>query len=897
MLLLKEYQQRALDALRVYFADCARLKDGHRAYENVSRRTLGVHVDYREAFPDESGLEGLPYVCLRIPTGGGKTLVACHAVSIAARDLLHADAGLVLWLVPSNAIRHQTLIALRDRSHPYRQALDATCGRVNVMDVAEALYVTRASLDAETTIIVSTMQAFRVEDTEGRKVYEDSGYLMGHFAGLPSACLEKTQKFDDGTPVRSLANILCVRRPIVIVDEAHNSRTPLSFDTLRRFDPSCIIEFTATPDREKNPSNVLQSVSAAELKAEQMIKMPIRLEARPDWKDLLADATACLNRLEETARLERQQTGEYLRPIMLIQAQAHSKSADTLSVETVKEALILDYKIPEEEIAIATGAKNEIEGVELRSPQCRIRYIITMQALREGWDCPFAYILCSIAETRSTTCVEQILGRLMRLPQATPKQNDALNMAYAFVSSPHFGEAARMLVDGLVQNGFERQEARDLIIESRGTQAGELFDDFMGTLTLSLPEVPKTECLSPGTTSKIVVHVAPDGETGPAAKLTFQGVMTTHERDELQSCLTTDEAKARIELLYRRTNGMPDIDIETAFTPIQFSIPVLAIRQGSLLEQFEDTHLIDHPWDLSKCDALLERDEYSGKRSESEQWEIDVTENGKVTREFISRLQGQMLLFSGHEDWSVADLVRWLDKNIPHGDIPPAETGLFLTHAVQSLIEQRRVPLEHLIRDKYRLKEALINKIDVHRSVERDKAYQLILDPSCETPLVVSPELCLTLDSQQYAPSTLYRGGFIFKKHLFKEIGDLSPQGEEFECAQYIDGLDAVEVWVRNLERRSDSFWLQTRTHKFYPDFVCKLKDGRCLVVEYKGEHLLEHAKEKEDLGELWEKLSDGQCLFVMPTARDFDAISKKIATPPGWKTARGAQPVQPDML
>ena len=283
MLVLKEYQQRALDALKEYFVECVRTDDANTAFYSSTLKTFGTGIPYNPV----KELPRLPYVCLRIPTGGGKTLVACHSISIAARDLLQADNPVVLWLVPSNAIREQTLIALKKKGHPYRQALESKSGAVNVLDIEEALYVKRADMDAGTTIIVSTMQAFRRDDTIGLRVYRDSGYLMDHFSGVPDGILAELDKGEGGYVFHSLANVLRLRHPVVIVDEAHNARTSLTFETLARFEPSCIIEFTATPDRENNPSNILHTVSAAELKAEEMIKMPIHLQTQPDWKELI----------------------------------------------------------------------------------------------------------------------------------------------------------------------------------------------------------------------------------------------------------------------------------------------------------------------------------------------------------------------------------------------------------------------------------------------------------------------------------------------------------------------------------------------------------------------------------------------------------------------------------
>jgi type III restriction enzyme len=242
MLILKDYQQRSLESLQDYFHLCKQSQDADTAFYLLTRRNLGRGVPYQPV----EGLPGLPYVCLRIPTGGGKTLVACHAAGIAARDLLQTEHALVLWLTPSNVIRDQTLAALLDRNHPYRQAAEASLGAVTVMSVSDALYMQPATLNSSTTIIVGTIQAFRVDNTEGRKVYDPAGALMSHFSAIPEE-LKIGLEHTNGEPKKSLANVLYMRRPIVIVDEAHNARTPLSFETLARFHPACIIEFTATP--------------------------------------------------------------------------------------------------------------------------------------------------------------------------------------------------------------------------------------------------------------------------------------------------------------------------------------------------------------------------------------------------------------------------------------------------------------------------------------------------------------------------------------------------------------------------------------------------------------------------------------------------------------------------
>jgi type III restriction enzyme len=873
MLALKDYQCWALDALRAYFQECSRAGNASTAFYTVTGQTLGRNIPYNEV--DE--LPGLPYVCLRIPTGGGKTIVACHSLGIAAQELMQTERPLALWIVPSNAILEQTVKALRSRRHPYRQAVEAALGAVSIFEVQEALSLKRAQLDGEAAIIVATMQAFRVEDTIGRRVYRDSGELMEHFSGLPPHVTAALEHGEHGNVLHSLANVLRLRRPVVIVDEAHNARTSLSFATLARFQPSCIVEFTATPARKDHASNVLFSASAADLKAAQMIKLPIRLETRPDWNELLADAVHCRNGLEQAALLEQQQTGEHIRPVMLIQAQARRKGQETLTVDAVKHCLLHDCRIPEEQIALATGETKELDGIDLSQKDVPVRYIITVQALREGWDCPFAYVLCSLAESRSATAVEQILGRILRLPGAARKTQESLNAAYAFAKSESFSEIAGALTDALVQNGFEKQEAADLIVQGGLEQQRLPFEQsFMGVTTVAMPEPPKLDSLPEAVRRK----VAYDPEK---RRLSFTGAMSGQEREEIRAVCMTAEGRAGIDRAFFISTGKEPESRSPSEQNIPFAVPLLSIRQGNLFEPFEETHFLDYPWKLADCDALLTEEEYSAVRLEGELGEIDITEQGRIAAKFIAGVQGRQLeLFRADKNWSAAALVHWLDRNIPHPDIDPADSGIFLTRLVLTLSDQRGLALEQLVLDKYRLRKAAERKISLHRQTARRRAHQAALF-SRPADVAVSPDICFAFaaDPRRYAFSKPYKGRHLFQKHYYPEIGDLEDKGEEFECAQFIDRLEEVAFWVRNPARRpGQSFWLQTATDKFYPDFVCKLKDGRTAAVEYKGGHLSsnEDAKEKKALGELWAARSGGACLFVMPMNRDYAAVKRAFA-------------------
>ncbi len=414
----KSYQRAVLESVERYFRACHQYGDADTAFYRVTRELWDQGIPYRGIDGFDAGM---PYFCLRVPTGGGKTWLAAKSVALANTHLLRCEHSVILWLVPSNAIREQTLKALKDLKHPYHAAL-REAGPVTVLDLDEARSVTPATLDTSTTIIVCTRQAFQVDDTESRKVYESSGALMPHFQNLAAEQKAMLDRDANGIAPYSLVNALRLRRPFVIVDEAHNSRTPLSFDTLARFAPSGIMELTATPDTQITPSNVLHSVSVAELKAQEMIKLPILLRTESEWEKCLHYALDQREQLQAAADEERKTGGEYLRPLVLIQAEPRSRRHETLDVDAVRRALIERFHVPAEEIVVATGDERGLEKIDaeyehgIADHRCPVKFVITQQALAEGWDCPSAYVLVSVAELHSPKAVEQLLGRVLRQP-------------------------------------------------------------------------------------------------------------------------------------------------------------------------------------------------------------------------------------------------------------------------------------------------------------------------------------------------------------------------------------------------------------------------------------------------------------------------------------------------
>lgn len=450
---LKKYQKKTLEQLQNYILESRRYPKDKAA----GVAFMIIRTDAQDRFPKEyhwiPEIGRSPFVCIKVPTGGGKTLIAAYAVGIIYSDYLgeRADKGLVMWYVPSDAIRTQTLEHLRNRNHPYRKVLDQQFhNSVKVLDLSEAKSIQKDDLIENLCIVVSTLSAFRRNDKEWLKAYQDNGSLMGHFEELDSAKIDFLDKDESGEIIYSLVNVIKLHNPLVVVDEGHNVQTELSFDMLKEVNPSFVLEFTATP---RAKSNVLVDISAKALKEEKMIKMPIYLANKTPWQDTIYEGIEKLKDLEKRTKKIK---GEYIRPIMLIQAEQEKESQKKVFVDKIYKFLTEEAKIAPEEIAIQTSKRKELPDREiLLSRKCPIRYIITVNALREGWDCPFAYVLVSVSNLGARLSVEQTIGRIMRLPNAQEKSDQSLNSAYIFASTKNFNQASEMVIKGLQENGYE----------------------------------------------------------------------------------------------------------------------------------------------------------------------------------------------------------------------------------------------------------------------------------------------------------------------------------------------------------------------------------------------------------------------------------------------------------
>jgi type III restriction enzyme len=901
---LKTFQKNTLAVLARYLEQARLTDDPQQAFMAVARDPYGRVPLYRRV----PGLEGVPYVCLRLPTGGGKTIVAAHAIRTAARSYIEKEFPVVLWLVPTNTIRLQTADALKNTAHSYRQALDdAFEGRVAVFDIADIDNLRPADLADRVCVIVGTIQTLRVEKTEGRDVYAHKEALESHFTRLashvtlsesasqgvsrrdtsegsgsrdasahttglsmtPQALRPDLERFADGPNAGqvkySFANLLSIHRPLVIVDEAHNARTGLTFDVLKRVAPACIIELTATPDTDpRTGSNILHRVSASELKAEALIKLPIVLVEHPTgWQDAVRDALLTRARLAELAAREP----DYIRPLLLIQAENRDKPAN---VEAVKKYLIEDEKIAAERIAIATGDQRELDGINLFDPACPIEVIITVQALKEGWDCSFAYVFCSTANISASRDVEQLLGRVLRMPYARRRQAPDLNKAYAHVASASFGQAARELEDSLVNRmGFEEIEAAGAIESPPPPAQAALFDDLPlfaqpapPTVTLTVDRVPDLAGLTPQEQAAITVRQLAAGNV----QVELRGDITAALADRLGSAVPEALRPVLREQVaqYQVSRGQAGQEPRRQ----HFAVPRLCVYVQGELELAERELFLDAAgWNLLDCGAELADFHFNDA---AKTFEFDVDGN-RVVYQFRGDQQLELPHVAGQ--WTVGGLVQWLDKELRQPDIRQEVLQRWLLDAVAYLMDRQRLDLPALARAKFILVRALGEQIRACRETAAQRGYQeLLFGPQAAVETSYIYEFRYEPDIYPAPAGSLCRSGYKWQKHFYPVPGELEAKGEEFECAQTLDLFPAIKRWVRNLERQPDaSFWLPTATDRFYPDFVAELADGRLLVVEYKGGLTAQtrDTDEKRLIGEKWEEKSAGRGLFLIAEKRD----------------------------
>ncbi len=749
---LKSYQLTALETLGS-FARAAQVKGPALAFRELVGRPYS---------PDPFG--EVPCVCLRIPTGGGKTLLAAHAVRVLARDWRATDAPVTVWLVPSDTIRSQTLKALQTTGHPYRDALESSYGSgLRVCVLEDLAHIAPSDWNQQAVVVVATIQSFRIDDTDKRNVYSFSESFERHFKGcdearlrvlhgLPDAVVTDEEAAADTTAVLrgfvgqarwSLANWLALHEPLLIVDEAHNTKTDKSFTALKRLNPSAILELTATPIPSR--TNVLYHVSAQELASEAMIKLPIVLAEHPQgWQQAVFAAVQSQRALESEAIKDEAAGRGYVRPIVLFQAQNENDEAPP---EVLRTYLEHELHIPAAQIKVATGNTRELEGLDLAARDSPVRYVITVQALREGWDCPFAYVLCSLQKLSSATAVEQLLGRVLRMPYAKARGRAALNRAYAHVCEARFSDAASQLADRLINNmGFEALDVASMIAPP---SALLLFDG---------EQMPTSSAPAPITTTFAAIAPTPELQAVPGVSFPQdagqrQVMMTGHICAEVEELLLAqvagkgkkqEQARQLIQDKVAQHNALVAAQLAPASRGERFApVPSLGYRtskQGELWPLERAAVLETAELDLLSAHAIA----LPGFQivEQSNTFEIYV-KDAKVR---LRPADASQIAFDyGSSTITADDLVRWLDQSLYQKlpELTQSQRTAYFAAVVNHLMHERGLSVVALAKARFKLAQDLESKVrDLQDAAATTQFRQLVLEqtwviePDWEHPVV-----------------------------------------------------------------------------------------------------------------------------------------------------------------
>ncbi|MFC7459510.1 DEAD/DEAH box helicase family protein [Hydrogenophaga defluvii] len=733
----------------------------------------------------DGACRAIPNVCLKVPTGGGKTLLAAASVARVFSAYLNQHTGLVLWVVPNEAIYRQTLKTLSDRDHPYRQMLNvAGAGRVKILEKNSPL--SRLDVESHLCVMVLMLQSAARQSKETLRFFRDRGNVLGflpreddieaHWAllrevpnldayGSPWQGAEQVRAQKGSIVKSSLGNVMRLLRPMVVIDEGHHAYSENALSTLDGFNPSFMLELSATPrvaSAKGRGSNILVDVRGTDLDEAEMIKLPIHVEVRrwADWQACLAASLHQLDALQREADMLQAETARYIRPILLVQVErtgADMRDAGFIHAEDAK-AHLLQLGLNERQIAIKTSEKDDLkqpENIDLMSPQCEVRAIITKQALQEGWDCPFAYVLSALAAGRNPAAMTQLVGRILRQPQVTKTGREALDACYVQCFDAKTSDVVKSIKQSLEGEG-------------------------MGDLA-------------------VAVHGDAAAMEKPERRIPLK------RRDELSALrifvpkVTWAEAgEARRELVY-------ESDVLARLDWTALNVDALAATWAPDLQPGGAQHLMI---DLS----ILSRHAFAQQTQDAAQTE--TLDRSRVVRSLLDLAPNAWLVW----DWVDQVFGRLTKQGLAQS---------VLARSVSSLSERLRIDIE---KERDRLAQAVFNRLVDEGLVQfslRADATDFELPRQAELVLASQPPVLQRPDARAVEKSLLEPA-----LHT-PDMNDL-----EVAFAGYLDQKAALRWWHRNVAK--SQYGLQGwKRHKVYPDFVFGVvnQNGqtRTVVMETKG--------------------------------------------------------------
>ena len=858
---LKNYQIQVIRDLERFLELLIEKQSISSAYSTLWNEK-GVNVGIDGMPPYKTELAGVPQVCFKVPTGGGKTFLAANSIKPIFDSMPHIHPKAVVWLVPSDAILTQTYRTLTDKNHDYRKKIDVDFGnKVEIYSKQQLLNgqnFNPTSVSDNLSVFVLSYDSFRTSKKDGRKAYQENGSLLPfvRFKQDSGSLLEDTDE-------TALIQVIRKLNPVVIVDESHHATSKLSKEMLQNFNPSFVLDLTATP---KNGSNIISFVDARQLKAENMVKLPVIVYNRKSQEDVFVSAISLRRKLENEAVEEQKNGGRYIRPIVLFQAQPRTND-DSTTYDKIKHTLI-DMGIPESEIAIKTADRDELKNIDLSSKDCSIRYIITVNALKEGWDCPFAYILATVANRTSSIDVEQILGRILRLPNTRKNKREVLNLSYVITSSNAFYATLDKVVAGLNAAGFTSKDYR---IDDYVEQDTEFPVEQAGNIQTEL----KLDNDVTDDTNNVSDEIDPlniDFVREQISPFVNNDNMESQSQSEVNDVVTDmlDHAKTQNELYWQdfeKTeeylpvppevgNKMKHYKINQLYASEagQLEIPQFMIETGrSLFSEHE--HQVLTKENLYAGFSLLDKDTVIDFDSiDSEIARIDIDDSDALPKAW--KLQG----FDSQNvkqwfDEQPSDrkmrlckdmIIKKLSKNNAIND---RDLEVYVDRIIQNLTEDQLTDMEqtpgiYVLKINKKV-NSLLNeyaKKMFFEWVEQDKI-------SCQSSYKLPKEISPT-ETIASIPKSLYNEEEKFDTEYERKV------------VMELSSLNNIKWWHRNMARKG--FAINGAVNA-YPDIMVRTESGKLLLIETKGDQLENsESREKAETGAKWAEMAGRMYKYYM---------------------------------
>ena len=856
---LKNYQQDVLNDLTDYIQTLKEVGSLSKAFSSFWK-SRGIHpLQHGDPtfHPYCDTMKGTPNITVKVPTAGGKTFIACNALATIFDAMPMGKTKAVTWFVPSDTILKQTYQNLKNPQHPYRQKIDTLFnGRVEVYDKQALLYGQNFNpivVEEQLSIFVLSIQSFASKSTDKRLVYSENEHLTEFVKTYTSG-----EKRIEGADESSLIQVIAHLNPVIIIDESHNFEGNLRIDTLSNINPCFVLNLTATP-REK--SNIISFVSPARLKNENMVKLPVMVSNYQNHTDVINTAISLRKNLEDIAKEEESLGGDYIRPIVLFQAQPKHDN-DEATFINIKNNLV-KAGIPEEEIKIKTANLNELKSIDLMSRNCPVRYIITINALKEGWDCPFAYILASTANRSSKIDVEQILGRILRQPYTRQHGNTLLNMSYVLTSSANFHTTIDTVVESLKLSGYSKHDYVTADTKNGNFIQPESRLNFRNDEVLKLSYVNRPEESEPSdwefnsediilpssnekeeTLSEATTMLIKKAESmSQQYELDIKESLNNSTSEEVMQKITTYTIQDRYKPFVESIN-LPQFCIKVIkgndiFGTIKGYIP---LTQEALLEDFC----------LSKEDKHID---FSYNTTNIRKIDIDKNDENNIIAVSINEKEALMLdkFYGSMNDKNkiIQHLSKTITNNITRDNsISDADLHKYIT----SVLEDKDLSeLRNLGKNSTETTQAFKNKIrqlkiafSQKQFEEKIQSKQIELQYTKKLP----SEIILTKDK---APA-------LDKKMYLEEEGF---NNFERDVIEQVISLDCVRCWHRNQEK-GKGFCINGFVNA-YPDFIIVLNNGITVLLETKGSYLDgSDSQNKIKCGEEWSKMAGRRFAYFM---------------------------------